>query len=218
MAVSFEDLSFCDLVPGEVYLGGTKGTLADEPISKLLSVGNQGGIRIGGRGMSRRVVLFSTGEHPDWPDSIDARTGVTRYFGDNRVKAQPLLQPKGNRLLHEIFEKGFSSEAARRTCPPFFVFTSAGLPGLPRRSVCFEGLAVPGSSIVDPEDWLVAKWFERSGERFENYLLTLTLLAMRSLSRRWLDDVTRGECHGNSCPAALATWVRTGEIDPLVAG
>lgn len=215
MAVDFEDLTACDLVPGELYLGGTKGTLADEPISKLLSVGNQGGIRIAGTGASRRVVLFSTGEHSDWPDSIDVRTGLVRYFGDNRAPCQPLLAPKGNRLLHNIFAVGLSSEPARRSCPPFFVFTASGVSGVPGRSVRFAGLAVPGSPGVPREDWLVGKWFDGPGGRFENYLLTLTLLASGPLSRTWLNDVALGDPYGSSCPSALLTWLRSGEITPL---
>ena len=47
----FSALSAADLVVDAVYEGGTAGNTGDDPLSKLLRVGNQGGFR--------RVVPFS---------------------------------------------------------------------------------------------------------------------------------------------------------------
>ena len=45
-------LDSCDLVVGATYLSGN-GSLADEPINRLLRCGNQGGIRTRGKAGAR---------------------------------------------------------------------------------------------------------------------------------------------------------------------
>ena len=42
---AFDQLSNCDLIIDAIYEGGNSGNLKDDPINKLLSVGNQGGFR-----------------------------------------------------------------------------------------------------------------------------------------------------------------------------
>jgi hypothetical protein len=56
-------------------MGGTR----DDPLSRLLPVGNQGGFRAAGsptRDSVKLAVLYSTGSEPDWPDSLDPYTGT----------------------------------------------------------------------------------------------------------------------------------------------
>lgn len=43
--VPFADLPTAALVVDQLYAGGTAGTLADDPLARLLPVGNQGGFR-----------------------------------------------------------------------------------------------------------------------------------------------------------------------------
>ena len=45
MIIRFDDLADADLHPGAIYEAGTKGNYGDEPIHKVLGVGNQSGIR-----------------------------------------------------------------------------------------------------------------------------------------------------------------------------
>src|SRR5262245_24984946 len=102
-----------DLVVGATYTGGTSGQLKDEPISRLLGVGNMGGIRQRGPTEACELVaLFSTLTHPRWPDVIDPRSGVVTYHGDNET-TRALLAAKGNVLLRSVFERGFESEKDR---------------------------------------------------------------------------------------------------------
>ena len=209
----FEDLETADIRRGAICQGGSKGTIRDEPIHKLLKVGNQGGIRLrGAENAPVLVALFSTQEHPDWPDEIDGRTGVVRYHGDNRTSVVGLHEPKGNRLLRQIFARGFSSTKDRQLTPPFFVFTSPTEAGHPARSQRFQGLAVPGTPTEHPEDWIVAKWFDRPGGRFENYLLTLQLLDVPVVRRAWIDELATGDVLGPSCPDAYRKWVEHGHV------
>src|SRR5207249_11055292 len=68
---SFDELPSADLIVDAAYAGGRAGTYGDDPISRLLPVGNRGGFRTSGsprRGGTRFVVLYTTGTDPDWPD------------------------------------------------------------------------------------------------------------------------------------------------------
>ena len=211
--VLFHELETADIPRGVICLGGSKGTIGDEPIHKLLKVGNQGGIRQRGPAEAPVLVaLFSTQEHEDWPDEIDDRTGIVRYHGDNRTSVMGLHEPKGNRLLRNLFSQGFSTMKDRMLAPPFFVFTTPTEPGLPGRSQRFRGLAVPGAPTVHPEDWLVAKWFDRPTGRFENYVLTLQLLDVPVVPRAWIDELAVGDVLGSACPSAYRQWVEHGHI------
>lgn len=70
--VAFTELGNANLIVDAVYESSEDGQLAGEPISKLLPVsGNMRGFRDSGRGERKSwVVLFSTGEDRDWPDSL----------------------------------------------------------------------------------------------------------------------------------------------------
>ncbi len=90
-AIPFSQLATADLTVEAVYDGGTAGNASDDPLAKLIPVGNQGGFRYAGWPKNdnvRMVVLYTSGAHRDWPDTLDRETGLFTYFGDNR-------QPEG---------------------------------------------------------------------------------------------------------------------------
>ena len=63
-AVKFDDLADADLLLERVYRGGVAGNLSDDPLARLLPVGNQSGFRNFGRVIRDTVklaVLFTTG-------------------------------------------------------------------------------------------------------------------------------------------------------------
>ena len=186
---SFNELTNAPLVPGAIYESGTAGNVGDDPISRLLPVGNSGGIRSAGPiDDPHLVVLYSTMDESEWPDEIS--DGVVTYHGDNRTPGQDLLKtPRhSNRLLHTMAERGFPAPAHRH---PFLVFTRAGR--RPTRSVRFVGLAVIGPPGLPPADWLVAKWFEHSDGRFLNYVVKLQLLPAVELARFTIDRLLSGD-------------------------
>jgi hypothetical protein len=91
--VEFDQLANADLVVDRVYRGGSAGGTRDDPLSKLLPVGNQGGFRPAGSATKNTVklaVLYTTGAEPDWPDALDPYTGTFTYYGDNRKPGQAL--------------------------------------------------------------------------------------------------------------------------------
>ena len=83
--VPFHELKDSPLGVDTTYQGGSKGHAGDDPISKLLKVGISGGFRISGTSdLPRFIVLYTSLEHRDWPDSLDLATGTLTYYGDKR--------------------------------------------------------------------------------------------------------------------------------------
>lgn len=212
LRITFDDLSSADLPRGAVLEAGPGGGIGGEPISRVLTVGNQGGIRASGvAARPHYIALYSRLDHADWPDRIDRRSGVLTYHGDNLRPERGPLEMKGNQALHSVFRRGLDSEKDRLLSPPLFVFTRVEGPGIPSRSVRFEGVAVPGAVTAPEEDWFVAKWFRGSQGRFENYVLLATILDVPVVSRNWLDELDGGQTDGPGCPAVYRQWIETGQ-------
>ena len=215
---SFDSLTRADLIVDAVYEGGTAGNASDDPLGKLLPVGNQGGFRYAGspaKDALRIVVLYTSGVDRDWPDAIDRETGLLTYFGDNREPGKELHDTRrgGNAILRSCFERVHRSHPERNKVPPFFVFNKASQAG--GRDVRFLGLAVPGARDVQPVDDLVAIWRTSNGERFQNYRATFTILDIATIPRLWLDELADGQALGPSCPAPYRDWVTHGKYTPL---
>ncbi len=198
----FEALEDADLVVGAVYRGGEGHTVENEPLHRLLGVGNVGGFRrVGPWEAPHFVVLYSSFENHDWPDSIDEATGVLTYYGDNKKASKGLLDTplRGNRILEAAFKR---LEGDRSGVPPFFVFGKVGS----GRDMAFKGLAVPGGPGIESADALqvVKSW--GSGGRFENYEAKFTILDESVIDRRWLEELRKGNGLGEHCPEAWRRW------------
>jgi hypothetical protein len=112
-----------------VYQGDRKGNAADDPISRLLKVSNQGGFRYRGSLDSLNLVaLVSSLKDPDWPDTLDRASGTFIYFGDNRRPGRGLHETLrfGNELLRRFFEYAHSGSSDGSRVPPIFVFSKTG--------------------------------------------------------------------------------------------
>jgi len=200
-----------DLITGSIYEGGP--TISSEPISTILGVGNQGGIRTKvNHGEISFVALLSTNSETEWPDEFDSSNGSYTYFGDNRSSDKGLLEPQGNKALQRIFESNFSTQTDRLKSPPFFIFSLA--PGHPGHSKKFMGLGVPGGASNE-EDWCIAKFFKgKNNEKFLNFQIKLTILADHRITASWLADLAAGEVLTPNCPAWYAEWIKTGRRVP----
>jgi hypothetical protein len=214
----FGGLAHSDLNVEAVYEGGTAGNVADDPLGKLVPVGNQGGFRYAGSAKSddlRMVVLYTSGADRDWPDALDRETGLFTYFGDNREPGMPLHETSrgGNAILRACFHRLHGDPPEREKIPPFLLFNRASQAG--GRNVRFLGLAVPGAQDVHPIDDLVAIWRTSDGERFQNYRATFTILDVATVPRAWLNELIGGEALGASCPKPYRDWVTKGRYTPL---
>lgn len=217
-AVDFDQLADSDLVLDRVYSGGTVGGTGDDPLSKLLPVGNQGGFRPVGsptKDLVKLVVLHTTGTEPDWPDALDPYSGTFTYYGDNRRPGRSLedTPKKGNLLLSRVFARAHGSAATRIGVPPFLLFDKPGT----GRDVRFRGLLAPGSERLSGEEDLVAVWRTTEGTRFQNYRASFTVLDVPSVTRAWIRQLIVGQPLGNHCPSAWRAWVERGTYAPLLA-
>jgi hypothetical protein len=218
VSFAFDELAKADLVVDAVYRGGSTGNAADDPLARLLPVGNQGGFRFYGKRSipgCRLGVLFSTLAEPDWPDILDVETGRFTYYGDNRRPGHDLHDtPRGgNTVLRLCFDAVHRKPPLRDSVPPFFVFSRIG----GSRDVRFRGLAVPGEGTIPGVEDLVAIWKTVIDERFQNYRAMFTILDVAVATRQWIDDVVAGQSLGVNAPSAWKEWIHTGRRRALTA-
>jgi hypothetical protein len=211
----FATLQSVDLIVDATYKGGNKGNTGDDPISKLLGTGNQGGFRHRGSIIPsdlNLVVLMSSLEDPEWPDSLDVERGQFIYYGDNKRPGHDLhdTEKKGNIILRDIFS--FLHQGQRDKIPPIFIFTK----GAKGRDVIFKGLAVPGENVKTAED-LVAIWKAVPEGRFQNYKAVFTILDEPVIKRKWIDSIKNDRNSLESAPGNWIKWIKKGKTVPLIA-
>ena len=209
----FEELGSAPLICDALYRGGNQGNLSDDPISKLLRVGNQGGFRQFGSaadGGIKYVVLYSNLNDKDWPDAFNEDAGTFTYYGDNKKAGNQLHETpkKGNKLLSEVFRSLHSNN--RNLIPPFFVFTKGDL----GRDVVFKGLAVPGAGSLSESEDLVAIWRTSTQGRFQNYKAVFTMLDCDEVSKKWLTDLEEGKAISPNTPSAFYAFITSGIYNP----
>ncbi|GAT08460.1 hypothetical protein H7I77_21940 [Mycolicibacterium novocastrense] len=217
-AVGFDDLANSDLIMGAIYKGGTQGTVADDPIGKLVPVGNQGGFRYKGSPIKESVriaVVYTSGAEEEWPDHLDDKTGILTYYGDNRSPGQDLLgtRRKGNLLLKKVFAAIAATPADRANVPPFLFLEKVGT----GRDVRFRGLLAPGATNHSADEALKAVWKESADGPYENYESLFTVLNADPVRRVWIDAVVEGvpPIEAPNCPTAWRSWVEGLEYDVL---
>ncbi len=203
-----------------MYEGGAAPNTSSDAIAALnLGVGNSGGFRQnGGLGHENLVVLYTSGEDKDWPDSLDPSTGRFVYFGDNKKPGNQLHDTprKGNQILRRVFQSIHASPNERRSVPPFLVFAKYPT-AASSRSVRFRGLAVPGFPGLPATTDLVAIWKTTSGARFQNYQSVFTILDVPVVRRDWLNDLVQGNETSVFAPKAWVDWVQNGKYTPLTS-
>jgi hypothetical protein len=160
------------------------------------------------------VIVTNLGE-PEWPDSLDPRTGILTYYGDNRKPGTSVDETniKGNVLLKHVFERLHQDD--RKAICPFLYFES--FDGAGGKYMRFKGIAVPGAQGLKVDD-LTGVWRRTGKERFLNYKAIFTILKDETVPREWLDQLVQGvpalKAHG--CPPNYAKWIKTGKYEPLV--
>jgi hypothetical protein len=164
----------------------------------------------------RLIVLYTSGEDPEWPDSLDPYTGTFTYFGDNKAPGRELHDTKrrGNFMLRQMFELAHGGPEKRAAVAPVLVFSKGGN----GRDVVFRGLAVPGSAGIAPGEDLVAIWRTRRGQRFQNYRANFTILDEPVVPRTWLNDIREGSAvSSDAAPTSWKRWISKGVYTPLVS-
>jgi hypothetical protein len=215
----FDKLSNCDLIIDAVYEGGKQGNVGDDPINKLLPVGNQGGFRYSGSlNNLKYVILYTSGDNIDWPDTIDTETGIFQYYGDNKKPGHELHDTKknGNTILKNLFESLHSQESPRVHIPPIFIFKKYPTNNS-NRSVQFKGLCVPGTIDKNQLEDLVAIWKTTDGLRFQNYSAFFTILNIAKITRTWLENLNDRIIDSQEEPIVFNKWKKNGKNIPLTS-
>jgi len=211
----FDDLDTADLKLDAVYRGGRRGNSGDDPLNTLLKVSLMGGFRYrGSLDKLELVVLTTTMSDHDWPDALDAETGLFTYYGDNKKPGRLLHDtPRfGNEILRRLFEMAHGGRDQRQKVPPILVFASTGV----WRDMRFLGLAVPGASDLRMSEDLVAIWKVDRDRRFQNYRARFTILDVPLISRRWITEIQEGRA-GSCAPNAWTSWIEGGSPRALRA-
>lgn len=198
--IDFNKLNKSDLIKDCICKGGDANNLSSEPISKILPVGNQSGIRFAGTAeQPSLVVLYSTFSDIDWPDLING--DLVTYYGDNKEPGREIHETLGNRLFRGIFNNLHLNR--KNEVPPIFLF-SKGSAGFDR---IFKGLLVPGSTNhLETED-LIAIWKTQNNQRFQNYKAIFTLLPVQTITRKWINDIVSGNKMSQNSPKEWRIWI-----------
>lgn len=85
------------------------------------------------------------------------------------------------------------------------------------RSVQFKGLAVPGAVFLNATDDLVAIWKNASGQRFQNYKASFTILDVPIISRQWIENLENDNPFTKVAPPNWSKWINHGVYTPLIA-
>ncbi|EEZ95935.1 restriction endonuclease [Legionella longbeachae] len=216
---SFDALTNADLIVDAVYEGGNSGNTSDDPISKIIKgIGNMGGFRLAGQEASKKlIVLYTSMEDGDWPDSLDTSKGQFIYYGDNKHPGHDIHDTprKGNATLKMLFDSTHNEKDARRTVPPIFIFAKYPT-ARSSRSVQFKGVAVPGYPGLSATDDLIAVWKTTNGQRFQNYRAIFTILNIPMVSRKWINSLLDPLVQDNSLNP-FYQWKISGKAEVLIA-
>lgn len=214
--ISFKDIceSEVDLVIDEIYEGGNKGNLSDEVLTKLMSVQNSGGFRFKNKLNSKNkayIVLYTSNEDIDWPDTLEQETGKFKYYGDNKSPGQKVDSKKGNLILESIF-----NEKNRNKIPPVFIFMKNPTSNS-KRSIKFLGLAVPEDYYLGKDYSLKAIWRTSKGDRFINYEAHFTILNTKSINIQWLNCLANNDpLNEKFAPEAWIKYVKRGLTEDII--
>lgn len=216
MIVDFEKLQEANLILNTIYKSGNQGNYSDEALSKLMRCENSCGFRKKGSLKNPKleyVVLYSTGKHNEWKDTLNIETNEFIYYGDqDKVNKDIHDTPKkGNEVLRRTFDH--LQKGNRNNIAPFFIFMKEE-----KRDVKFIGLAVPGSFYRSTDECLEVVTIHKSEGQIKNYKAIFTILDIEEINRKWLEDLENGKGLASEyVPLKWKSWVEEGDYNTLSA-
>ena len=76
-------------------------------------------------------------------------------------------------------------------------------------------IPLPYANIVIVNNDLVKVEMNHEGKEFLNYKATFTILDIKSVSRRWIDDIMNGNIITENTPQSFKLWREKGVYTPL---
>ena len=117
----YEELKDSPIIQGSIYLHGPRSGTPGEPISKLVNVGNSGGIRTKNNTLDKKkrayIVLVSN-DNPKWNNILDPNSNQAIYFGDNTKPDCEPQDSRGNKALLQAYDDKLKTGF----CTPLLIF------------------------------------------------------------------------------------------------
>lgn len=197
----FTELTEAPLIPNAIYKGGQSKTIADDPISKLLNVGNAGGIRTKKSedgNVAYIVIISNSSSNAKYPNVFNESESILEYYGDQYVKDLDPLKTKanGNLRLKELFELVYSTTYSYSQPYPIFYFEKVQNSG---RDHIFKGIAYPFVENRELSD--ICKIVKYND--INNYIFKLTVGRVDEISRKWITDLKYNSKNHTNSPQ---TW------------
>ena len=218
--IPFSELASADLVVDAIYEGGNAGNHSDDAITKLLpGCGNQGGFRAAGKKANKKfVVLYTSGEDKDWPDTLDIHTGQFVYYGDNKTPGEELHSKAGNQILRRVFDHLHHAPRDFSIIPPFLVFPEAS----DHQQFSISAIQGPGRAGLPrtPCNRRFDRRLEDNGGPPISELSRHTDGAAKCTHHQtlsWLNELTTDVPNHELAPSAWREWMATGRYVPLTA-
>ena len=181
------------LIPGHIYMGGTSGNAGDDPISKLLNVGNACGIR-SKKNKENELAYISLVTNPinqkNYPDFLDNETKILTYYGDQKTPGKHYLdtKQKGNLNLENLFKTSYYQKNAKLHLFPCFYFEKIGKKG---RNYLYHGIAYPYVSQKEFHEVCNIAQITSDNGIINNLKFSFTVNSDEEVSRQWLLSLTR---------------------------
>ncbi|MGY3704406.1 hypothetical protein BW731_07060 [Vagococcus martis] len=203
--IHFNELSTAALIPGCIYQGGNKGNVGDDPITRLLGVGNSGGMRPKinwDKEIAYIVLLSNPANFHEYPDNLDISNNVLTYYGDQRVanKHYSETKHKGNINVKGLFEQVHSGNLIKTF--PCFYFEKIGGKG---RNYRYVGIAYPFVKNKKLEEVCKNIKIQSGNGVIDNYKFLFTIDSTTIVTREWLNSLIIGI--ENSQKYAPKSWI-----------
>lgn len=220
----YEELEKADLFIDAIYMSPRPSKIghADDVLSKLIRIGNEGGIRVARsadqKGETAYIALQISGYNPAWPDSFDSETGILTYYGDNTKGGSDPENTRGNPYIRKIFDDLNEGNTALNKIPPILVFQKTG----ELRDIRFLGLAVPGVPNLHPDEYFSTIWRTQNGIRFPNYVAKFSVIKLEEgfVKKEWLNALRQSNDKAlDLAPSSWKNFIQKGlnGIEPLAA-
>lgn len=220
----YEELDKTDLFIDAIYMSPRPSKIghADDVLSKLIKIGNEGGIRVAKstdrKGETAYIALQLSGYNPAWPDFFDSETGILTYYGDNTKGGSDPENTRGNPYIRKIFDNLSEGDKALNQIPPILVFQKTG----ELRDIRFLGLAVPGVPNIPTDECFTTIWRTQNGTRFPNYVAKFTVIKLQEpcIKKEWLYALKQNSDKAmDLAPSAWKDFIQKGllGIEPLAA-
>lgn len=212
--IEFNNLRSSALIPGNIYKGGNKGNVGDDPFTSLLGVGNSGGMRpkINSNKKLAYIVLISnpSNQH-EYPDEFDSSNNVLTYYGDQRKPNKHFAETthKGNLNIKKLFESSYKGDSVELF--PCFYFEKIAGRG---RNYKYIGLAYPFVKNKNFEEVCHNINIQSKNGVINNYKFLFTIDSKTIVTREWLDLlINNQEDIKKSVPDSWVSFIKYGSVE-----